>query len=279
MKPVIKYAIIIAVVLGTVVLVRFFLIESYRIDSDRLSETLKAGDRVFVNKLKIGDNPGSNRMILYKSPLKRDAENPPLFTGRCVGLPGDVIRVSADGFKVNGRLLPNAPLMQPTFRIRKDIKTDLFSTMSLLNIPQRDVVEDSVSITLRLSLKEKDLLTQNLSKIINMEIIESQQDDFEFVIPRKGYSVTIDPTSLSLCKEAIINELGSAADILNGKLFVNKIEKKIYVFRKDYYWVLSENETEGIDSRHLGLIPKDHVIGNIWFRWYSKNPSNSFTKI
>ncbi|MDR0393925.1 MAG: hypothetical protein LBH77_02080 [Tannerella sp.] len=43
--------------------------------------------------------------------------------------------------------------------------------------------------------------------------------------------------------------------------------------------MLSENETEGIDSRHLGLIPEDRIAGNVWYCWYSKDASRRFKKI
>jgi len=244
-----------------------------------MGETLKAGDFVLVNKFKNSSNPGRNRLTLYKSPLKRDAAKPPLFAGRCIGTPGDVIQMGTDGFRVNGRLLPNAPMMQPTFRIRKDIKEQLISTMESLSIPFRDIKEDSVNISLRMSLREKELLIQNLSHVVNIEMVAESNMKYEFIIPAKGKTIDINTISLMVCKEAIMNEAGETAVIRDGKLYIDGKEKTNFLFSKDYYWILSENEAEGIDSRHLGLIPKDHIIGNIWYCWYSKNPLHRLKKI
>jgi signal peptidase I len=244
-----------------------------------MGDTLKAGDYVLVNKLKSKGNPDRSRLVLYKSPLRRDASKPPIFAGRCIGIPGDVIQMGADGFRVNGRLLPNAPMMQPTFRINKDIKEPLLNTMDALRIPLRNIKEDSVSIILRMSLREKELLIRNLSKVVPMEMIGEHSMGYEFVIPRKGRAIDINETSLMVCKEAIMNEAGDEAVIRDGKLYIHGEERSSFSFGKDYFWILSENETEGIDSRHLGLIPQDHIIGNIWYCWYSKNPSSRFKKI
>ena len=244
-----------------------------------MGDTLKSGDRILVNKFKRGNNPGRNRLVLYKSPLRRDFSKPPLFGGRCIGLPGDVIQMSEDGFRVNGRLLPDAPMMQPTFRISKDIKESLISTLDSLRIPLRNVKEDSLSITLRMSIREKDLLLQNLSKVVSIDMINEHHNRYEFVIPRKGVPVNINDISLLVCKEAIMSEAGAAAFIHDGKLYINGEERSAFLFNNDYFWILSENETEGVDSRHLGLIPKSHIIGNIWYRWYSKNSSGRFKKI
>lgn len=245
-----------------------------------MANTLKSGDCVWVNKLKGKDNPGQNRLVLYRSPLRRDAARPPLFIGRCIGTPGDVVRMGTDGFRVNGRLLPDAPAMRPTFRIRKDIKEQLLTTLDSLRIPLRDAREDSVGLIFRMSLHEKDLLTRNLSQVVPIEMIaEHPAGGYEFVVPRKGNGMDINETSLMVCKEAILNEAGDAAVIRDGKLYLHGEEKTVYFFGKNYYWILSENETEGIDSRHLGLIPEDRIVGNAWYCWYSKDASRRFKKI
>jgi signal peptidase I len=244
-----------------------------------MGDTLKAGDYVLVNKLKSKNNPDRNCLVLYKSPLRRDASKPPIFAGRCIGIPGDVVRMGTDGFRVNGRLLPNAPMMQPTFRINKNIKESLLNTMDALRIPLRNIKEDSVSIILRMSLREKELLIRNLSKVVPMEMIGEHAMEYEFVIPRKGKTIDVNEISLMVGKEAIMNEAGDAAVIRDGKLYIYGEGRSTFSFGKDYFWILSENETDGIDSRHLGLIPQDHIIGNIWYCWYSKNPSSRFKKI
>ncbi len=279
MKPAIKYTLIAITVVAAVMLVRLFLVGSYRITGTKMGDTLKAGDCVLVNKLKNKSNPDRNRLVLYRSPLRRDASKPPIFAGRCIGLPGDVIQMGADGFRVNGRLLPNAPMMQPTFRINKNIKEPLLNTMDALRIPLRDIKEDSASIILRMSLREKGLLIRNLSKVVPIEMIGEHSMGYEFIIPRKGRSIDVNEISLMACKEAILDEAGDAAVIRDGKLYIHGEERSSFSFGKDYFWILSENEAEGIDSRHLGLIPQDHIIGNVWYCWYSKNSSNRFKKI
>lgn len=279
MKPVVRYIILFATLLAAVILIRLFFVGSFRITSMRMGDTLHAGDCVLVNKLKSKHNPGRNRLVFYRSPLRRDASKPPIFAGRCIGISGDVIQMGLDGFRVNGRLLPNAPMMQPTFRINKSIKEPLLNTLDALRIPLRDIQEDSVSITLRMSLHEKERLLRNLSKVVPIEMLGEQRMAYEFILPRKGKALDINETTLMVCKEAILNEMGDAARIQDGKLYINGAEKASYQFKCDYFWIISENETEGIDSRHLGLIPKDRVIGNAWYCWFSKNPARRFKKI
>lgn len=51
------------------------------------------------------------------------------------------------------------------------------------------------------------------------------------------------------------------------------------LFRQNYYWFLSDYRDVAIDSRHLGIIPEDHIIGRIFFCWYSPDKNNRFTLI
>jgi signal peptidase I len=279
MNAVIRNIVITGVLAATVALVKLFLIDSYSIKSDEMCETLKTGDYVLVNKLKSKNNPGSNRLVLYKSPLRQDANRPPLFLGRCLGMPGELIQMSEEGFRVNGHLLEDAPMVQSLFRIRKDIKENLLNTMELLHIPLRDVKEDSLFLTFRLSLREKKSLSENLSNVANIEMLDGYRGGYEFVIPQKNLTLDMNPVTLTICREVIMREAGDAAVIKNDKLYINGEEKNYFFFRHNYYWMASENEKDGIDSRHLGLVPEDHIIGNVWFCWFSRDSERFFHKI
>ncbi|MDR0836358.1 MAG: signal peptidase I [Tannerella sp.] len=223
MKGVKRYVLIIGAAIVTVALVKMFLLDSYSIKSEKMCNTLKAGDYVLVNKLKLKNNPGNNRLVLYKSPLRQDVEHPPLFLGRCLGMPGEHIRVGEDGFRVNGYLLNNASM-----------------------IPS---------------------------------VMDEYGEGYEFIIPRKNGYIDINPVTLTICKDAILSETGKTAMIKDDKLYINGKEKFFYFFHRNYYWVVSENEKDGIDSRHLGLIPEDYIVGNVWFCWFSRDSNRLFHKI
>lgn len=84
-----------------VVPIRRFCIESYRISTSAMEEALHQGDYILVNKLPLEGNPGRNKVVLFTSPLLKDTVSNPLFLSRCIGMPGDTILVSGDGYEVN----------------------------------------------------------------------------------------------------------------------------------------------------------------------------------
>jgi len=191
MKQALRYIIVFLVAIAIVVVVRLFLLGSYHIKSNHFSDSVNMGDRVLVNKLKTKGNPGRGRLILYKSPLKRDEASPPLFAGRVVGMPGDVIQIGLDGFRVNGKIIPDAMMTRSLFRVRKDVKHNLLDAMETLHIPLRHVAEDAVNLTLSMSIREKNLLMATLDKVISVDMVESQDTIYSFVVPRKAHSLVI----------------------------------------------------------------------------------------
>ena len=68
----------------------------------------------------------------------------------------------------------------------------------------------------------------------------------------------------------------TSSRVQNGKLFLDGRETSFFFFQQDYFWILADNSQEGIDSRHLGLIPADQVIGHAWFCWFSKDKQRRF---
>lgn len=279
MKRLLRYLLSFLIVVLIVIGIRIYCVGSYRLSTDSMKRTLQKGDFVLVNKIAGNHNPGRNRIVLFKSPLQKDLKSPPLFLSRCIGMPGDTIRISREGYLLNGKLLPNSPSVENSYRIRKNIKEPLLATLRKLQIPYRDITEDSLNLMIRLTPREEVKLRENLPDILQIQLIPEEDWSYTFIIPAKGYPYPMDSASLLLYKEAILTETEGNAMIRDGKLFQNGKELDKFFFQQNYYWMLSDNEEEAIDSRHLGLIPERAIIGNVWFCWYSKNRERVFKHI
>ena len=181
---------------GIVMLIRLFCIESYRISTDSMEEALHKGDYILVNKIPGKNKPVRGKVVLFTSPLSRDSADAPLFISRCIGMPGDTIRVSMDGYTINGQKIPRSP-------------------------------RSLCSYFITLSARETD----------------------------------------------------GKASFRDGKLYLDGRETNFFFFRQDYYWVLSDNTNEAVDSRHLGFIPADHIVGNAWLCWYSPDKQRIFKPV
>ena len=261
----VKWLATIALLAGGVMAVRYYCMESFRVSTDSMEAALHKGDYILVNKLPLKDNPGRNRVVLFTSPLLKDTVSNPLFLSRCIGMPGDTIRVGNDGYRVNGKLIPHSPQSLNRYMVTKAGQNELSAVQKKLNIPVREWKEEAFGFSLYLTSFEEYQIREELSEDTNIHFIKDHTDSYELIVPRKGRAYRLDAAALTACREAIQTEAGDKAVFRNGKLFLDGRETDFFFFDQDYYWMLSDNTNEAIDSRHLGFIPRDHIIGNAWF--------------
>ncbi|WP_075559792.1 signal peptidase I [Parabacteroides timonensis] len=269
----------IVLLVGIVMAVRHFCMESFHVSTDSMEVALHKGDYILVNKLPLKDNPGRNRVALFCSPLLKDTVLKPLFLSRCIGMPGDTIRISNDGYRVNGKLIPHSPRSLNTYIVTQEAMDEVLTTLKKLNIPLRNLKEEPFGISFSLTSFEEYQLREELSENASVRFLKKPMESYELIVPQKGRAHRLDDAALTACREAIQTEAGEKAVFRDGKLFLDGREAAFFFFDQDYYWMLSDNANEAVDSRHLGFIPRDHIIGNAWLCWYSKDRQRIFKPI
>ena len=265
-----------AIVVGFVYAVRYFVGESYQISTNAMAEALKAGDYIVVNKWPKASIERRGEVVLFRSPLRKDSLDRPLFLGRVLGVPGDTVVVKADGYTINGQEIPHAPQALSRYFITIDAKETLLRQMKQSGIPVRELQEESFGCTISLTTFEEYQLRSELPSSVSDHLVAEQTVPYGLIVPRKGRAYRLDATALICCREIIEQESEGKAQFKEGKLFLDGKECSFFIFQQDYFWILADNPQEGIDSRHLGLIPANQVIGHAWFCWYSKDKQRRF---
>jgi signal peptidase I len=243
-----------------------------------MENALHKGDFVLVNKLS-ASRLKRNQVILFTSPLIKDRSKAPLLVSRCIAQPGDTIQVSNMGYSVNGVLYPRSPNTLSFYTFGQEIKTSFLKALQKLDIPARDMKENATRARLRLTSFEEYRLREELTEEMNKRFVREETVNYRLVVPRKGIVYHLDEALVTACREAILTERNGKAEFRNRKLFLDGKETDRFRFNQDYYWVLSDNVNDAVDSRHLGFIPSRHIIGNAWFCWYSKDKKRIFRKI
>lgn len=267
------------VVVGIVMLIRLFCVESYRISTGSMEEALHNGDFILVNKIPGFRMPKRGGIALFTSPLERDSLLSPLFISRCIGMPGDTIHVTTDGYIINGKKIPRSPRSISSYFISIGIKNSFLTAMKRLRIPERDLVKSDYGYTLSLTSFEEYQLRAELSESVNRQFVAEKVHEYMLIVPQKGRAYPLDAAALTACKEIITHEAGDMASFREGKLYIDGRETNFFFFKQDYYWMLSDNTNEAIDSRHLGFIPADHIVGNASICWYSPYKQQTFKTI
>ena len=200
-----------ACVVGIVILIRLFGVESFQISTNAMAETLRKGDRILVDKLMGGRTPGRNRVVLFTSPLAKDSTDAPLFISRCIGMPGDTILVDESGYTINGRKIPRSPQSLSTYFATTGTYETLEASARKLNITPRDLQPGRFGYTFTLTAFEEYQLREELSDAENQHFVSERIREYRLIVPKKGRAYPLDAAALTACKEIILDETDGKA--------------------------------------------------------------------
>ena len=123
--------------LGLLLFVRLFLGRFWRVHTDAVSDTLRKGEHIFVNKcayglsvpftglrLSRGRGPRRGEVVLYHHPAEGHPDGVVLL-GRVAGLPGEQVHLNDGRLEVNGRPVEN-PASLASRRFESDKETGRF---------------------------------------------------------------------------------------------------------------------------------------------------------
>ncbi len=309
---------VILITLLIVLIVRTFFISSFTISSPQMEVTLYDGDKILIDKTAYGirlpitilsipfafDNIGGiqsyssiwqlpykrispksvnkNDIVLFNNPLETDKplDKRSLIISRCAALPEDTIEMKKGLLFISGKQYEGSPNMLKQYKTILSDGEELKFILSELDIPERDITQDSIYIRLKISKYEAFLLRGAIADSLSVVNAIDTTQNYSFIVPSKGYKIRLNEENLIVYKQVIEQEQqGKEITITNGVLRINGIEHNYYTFDDDYYWMLSDNTDSTTDSRSLGFVPFHNVIGKAFYVWDSNNKNQRFSPI
>lgn len=286
MRKLKKWIVITVGVLLFAGILRLLLFTSCYIPNSGMEDSLKQGDHIIINKTSYGLSlPFTKKVFALKSPKQGDIVlfyNPAnvqspihqkeVFISRCMGLPGDTLLVNAQ-FELEQESIFFSPDQKKQYRYHKQNKARIDSLTSLLGLTLSTASLEMDSIRQSLSSYEHYLLEQRLG---NEDIIVLQDEninlEYPFIIPQKGVSIQVKPWNMALIHNTIMLHENKNVSIKDHQLWVEGHPVESYTFAQNYYWMVSGNSKNTLDSRQFGLVPENHLIGEASFIWFSKDP-------
>ncbi len=240
---------------------RVYVFDTFTIPSSSMEPTLLPGDRIYVNKLLMGariyddiDSVFSKRPIIHRSIGTRDVEvddiiafNFPyadswlemgynvksVFCKRCIGVPGDSIRVCGGRF------------------INSSVDGVVGNHKSQELLASVKSLESSVSFPYSLDWTLRDM--------------------GPIYLPRKGDSIAIDSVNYLLYRHLIEYESAKKLLYKAGRVWLADDNITHYHFKDNYYFVVGDNIVGSSDSRVWGLLPQKFIVGIVTRVIYSKS--------
>ena len=279
-----------------VLLVKTFAITSCSIPSTGMENTLYRGEKVLVNKWSYGwripftsshflaEKAKKGDIVLFNNPSPSDQETPVftrgLFISRCVGTLGDTLMLNKELLVTGQKVL--SPDSKQLYTYPHQLEDTLQCVLRELGIKENLLVGYSEGRYVRsFSHYEHYLLKQKLGASFNLHPLHANDtaDSHPLVIPAKGKVIKVYPWNATLLCNTILRHEDRRALVKNDTLFVDGKPVNFYIFKKDYYWMASNNPVNLADSRLFGLVPHDHLIGRASYIWYSSRKERIFQPV
>lgn len=238
--------------------------------------------RVWTDKRNFGD-------ITVRPVDKR--EN---YVKRCIGLPGDTLRivdrqvylnsqkadnpvnlqyqytVTTNGSSINPKILDKYDITE-TFRGNKPGEFRFMMTEEACNgIEDLPIVKSVVISNDSAGDWHPEIFPNNKAFAWN-------RDNFgPLYIPQKGVPINLTIENLPIYERLIKTYEGNDLKVVGNDIIINNEKTNSYTPKYDYFWMMGDNRHNSADSRYWGFVPEDHVVGRPEFIWLSLDKNKSW---
>ena len=236
-------------------------------------------------------NVGNFESRSGKSLTTRPMDKEDHYIKRCMGLPGDSLKIIDKRVYINNGEVANPSHAQFEYKVTSNSRIDP-KAIEKLGVNATDNRAQEGLYFLNNEQVEKIKAFGNGTKVEPQERPEPfpgylfphnpklfgewTVDNYGPIwIPKQGATIELNEKNLvSFGRTIKVYEHNEDFVIKNGKAYMGGQEITSYTFKQNYYWMMGDNRHNSEDSRIWGFVPAENVVGKPLFIWFStKNGS------
>ncbi len=243
---------------------RSFLLEPFNIPSGSMIPTLQVGDHIFIQKWSYGysrysfpfgswhiwdgrfmaSEPKMGDVVVFRNPANESLD----YVKRLIGTPGDSIQMIAGRLYINGKQVEREN-------------------------PQRYIIAH-----LPKEIRSVGFYKDNIAIKGNQLFVDNAPANFRYTIE---YKTSNECMASQICMNGGIDELTEWTEILPNGVHHKIIERsdndqydntQLFKVPDGHFFMMGDDRDWSADSRaSVGMVPRDNIMGQVWFVWYSHN--------
>ena len=218
-------------------------------------------------------------LLVLANPKEKDpplSQRTPLIR-RIIALPGELIEIKQRKISIDSKLISSYnPSYTYRFNMEKAPEQAFMEEYSISLIQEtaipfcydaviQEELVDVLSADVRVShcriLDDPSRFKDIIIYPFSMTNAWTLNDYGPYLVPAKGTTIELNSENIERYKHLLVNYEGVKLETENQQVIINGHREKNYVFKNDYYFVLSDNRDFGSDSRTFGPVPESLIRG------------------
>ena len=258
-----------------VVSARLWIFPCHVIKNNAMSPNLVSGDVAFCVK-KIPWK--RHKVVLYAS-----SSNDSLLLKRQIAIPGDTLLIKegvilVNGQKVNGRFNAESRFsfqsdsIERVCKFLNDNKIVADYKKAHLGYFECKLSDDNAE-KLKVAFEQSDFKRKSVEpkvrpfgRLFGHAFYWNYDNLGSLLVPKKGMKIKLGRRSFYLYRQIIEAETNGKPEIKGQDVFIEGAKLDIYTFKKDYVFLVNDNRSNYNDSRTIGFVAKEKIIGTYLFK-------------